>query len=61
MDYEDMTTTMIERETEDFYFWLGEEGTAEEVTEETFVERQDLLRANLENWINVRINPTNKK
>ncbi len=51
---------MIERETEDFFFWLGEEGTAEEVTEETFVERQDLLRANLENWINVRINPTKR-
>lgn len=45
---------------QDFYFWLGEEGTAEEVSEGEFVERQDLLRANLENWISVRINPTKK-
>lgn len=51
----------ITPDQEDFYFWLGAEGVAEEVSEAEFEGRQDLLRANLENWINVRINPTKGK
>jgi hypothetical protein len=51
-----MTTIMI-NDNEDFnaYFWLGEDGEANEVSETEFEDRQDVLRQNLEDWINVRI------
>lgn len=39
----------------DYYFWLGEDGETEAVSKEEFDARQQELRQNLDDFLNVRI------
>lgn len=48
-----MTTT--KSNNNDYYFWLGEDGEPEFVTEEIFEEEQRNLREALEKWKGVVI------
>lgn len=41
--------------TKDFYFWLGMDGELESVTEEEFERKQELIRKEHEDGLNVNI------
>lgn len=53
-------TTMIDGKQLDFdfYFWLGEDGETAPVSEEDFRSRQDKIRLDRDNFLNVRIDRT---
>lgn len=40
----------------DYFFWLGADGTVEQVSETEFDDKQAEYREALDNWLNVRIN-----
>ena len=50
-----MNTTMSEKENADFFFWLGQDGEAFELSEEEFNYQVEKARKKKEDWLNVTV------
>lgn len=47
--------TIVTKSNNDYYFWLGQDGELQPVTKEEFDKKQEEIRKEREDWLNVNV------